>query len=113
MDLVAPMSDVRNTIAALFGIFDRVLMIPEPFLAALGYRDDARIAQTNYHYPVVNSVFSDIGVCSSDHSIVGHWKVMWVLPLKRSWRHAHPAQRRGQPRRRTQPGALAPHRGGA
>ena len=30
--------DIRR---CAYGIFDRVLLIPEPFLAALGYRDDA------------------------------------------------------------------------
>ena len=59
--------DIRR---CAFGIFDRVLMIPEPFLAALGYRDDARIAQTNYLDPVVNSLFIDIGGGTSDLCLV-------------------------------------------
>jgi rod shape-determining protein MreB len=59
--------DIRH---CAFGIFDRVLMIPEPFLAALGYRDDARIAQTNYLDPVVNSLFIDIGGGTSDLCLV-------------------------------------------
>lgn len=53
-----------------FGIFDRVLMIPEPFLAALGYRDDSRVAQPNYLDPVVNSLFIDIGGGTSDLCLV-------------------------------------------
>jgi len=52
------------------GIFDRVLMIPEPFLAALGYRDDARVSQPNYLDPVVNSLFIDIGGGTSDLCLV-------------------------------------------
>jgi rod shape-determining protein MreB and related proteins len=59
--------DIRR---CAFGIFDRVLMIPEPFLAALGYRDDARIAQPNYLDPVVNSLFIDIGGGTSDLCLV-------------------------------------------
>jgi rod shape-determining protein MreB len=53
-----------------FGIFDRVIMIPEPFLAALGYRDDSRLAQPNYLDPVVNSLFVDIGGGTSDLCLV-------------------------------------------
>ena len=52
------------------GIFDRVLLIPEPFLAALGYRDDSRISQPNYIDPVVNSLFIDIGGGTSDLCLV-------------------------------------------
>lgn len=59
--------DVRRT---AFGIFDRILLIPEPFLAALGYRDDSRLGQANYIDPVVNSLFVDIGGGTSDLSLV-------------------------------------------
>lgn len=52
------------------GIFDRVLMIPEPFLAALGYREDARVGQANYVDPVTNSLFIDIGGGTSDLCLV-------------------------------------------
>lgn len=59
--------DIRR---AAQGIFDRILLIPEPFLAALGFRDDARIAQPNYIDPVVNSLFIDIGGGTSDLCLV-------------------------------------------
>lgn len=59
--------DIRR---CAFGIFDRMLMIPEPFLAALGYRDDSRIAQPNYLDPVMNSLFIDIGGGTSDLCLV-------------------------------------------
>jgi len=59
--------DIRR---CAFGIFDRVLLIPEPFLAALGYRDDARVNQPNYLDPVVNSLFVDIGGGTSDLCLV-------------------------------------------
>jgi rod shape-determining protein MreB len=52
------------------GIFERILMIPEPFLAALGYRDDARVGQPDYIDPVVNSLFIDIGGGTSDICLV-------------------------------------------
>jgi len=52
------------------GIFSRVLLIPEPFLAALGYRDDSRVRQSGYVDPVVNSLFIDIGGGTSDLCLV-------------------------------------------
>ena len=63
----AAREDVRH---AVTGIFDRVLLVPEPFLAALGYRDDARLGQPGYVDPVVNSLFIDIGGGTSDLCLV-------------------------------------------
>lgn len=55
---------------AVSGTFDRVLLIPEPFLAALGVRDDARLGQSNYVDPVTNSLFVDIGAGTTDLCLV-------------------------------------------
>lgn len=52
------------------GVFERVLLIPEPFLAALGYRDDSRLNQPNYVDPVTNSLFVDIGGGTSDVCLI-------------------------------------------
>jgi rod shape-determining protein MreB len=51
-------------------IFSRILLIPEPFLAALGFRDDSRVKQSGYVDPVVNSLFVDIGAGTSDLCLV-------------------------------------------
>jgi rod shape-determining protein MreB and related proteins len=59
--------DIRR---AAYGVFDRVIFIPEPFLAALGYRDDSRLNQPTYLDPVVNSLFLDIGGGTSDICLV-------------------------------------------
>lgn len=59
--------DIRQ---AVTGLFDRVLLIPEPFLAALGYRDDARVNQPGYVDPVTNSLFIDIGGGTTDLCLV-------------------------------------------
>jgi rod shape-determining protein MreB and related proteins len=59
--------DIRQSVT---GVFDRVLLVPEPFLAALGYRDDARLGQPGYVDPVVNSLFIDIGGGTSDLCLV-------------------------------------------
>ncbi len=63
-----PARDVMRSCA--LGIFDRILLIPEPFLAALGYRDDSRVGQANYVDPVTNSLFVDIGGGTSDLCLV-------------------------------------------
>ncbi len=52
------------------GIFSRILLIPEPFLAALGFRDDSRVGQSGYVDPVVNSLVIDIGGGTSDLCLV-------------------------------------------
>ena len=52
------------------GVCERLLLIPEPFLAALGYRDDARLNQPNYVDPVTNSLFIDIGGGTSDLCLI-------------------------------------------
>ena len=49
---------IRDAVA---GLFDRVILIPEPFLAALGCRDEARLSDPGYIDPVRNSLFIDIG----------------------------------------------------
>jgi rod shape-determining protein MreB len=59
--------DIRNCAA---GVFDRVLLIPEPFLAALGFRDESRLGQPNYVDPVSNSLFIDIGGGTSDLCLI-------------------------------------------
>lgn len=59
--------DIRR---CAYGIFDRILLIPEPFLAALGFRDDSRVGQPGYIDPVVNSLFIDIGGGTSDLCLV-------------------------------------------
>ncbi len=55
---------------AALGSFDRLLLIPEPFLAALGFRDDGRVGQPGYVDPVTNSLFIDIGGGTSDLCLV-------------------------------------------
>jgi rod shape-determining protein MreB len=59
--------DIRK---AAQGVFDRVLLIPEPFLSALGYRDDSRVGQAGYNDPAMNSLFIDIGGGTSDLCLV-------------------------------------------
>lgn len=63
----AAREDVRDTVA---GLFDRVLLVPEPFLAALGFRDDERLTDPDYVDPVRNSLFVDIGGGTTDVCLV-------------------------------------------
>ncbi|TVR54402.1 MAG: hypothetical protein EA425_01870 [Puniceicoccaceae bacterium] len=60
-------AEARESIRrAAAGIFDKVIMIPEPFLAALGFRDEGRLDSANYVDPVRNSLYIDIGAGSTD-----------------------------------------------
>jgi rod shape-determining protein MreB and related proteins len=59
---------------ALKGVFHKVLFVPEPFLAALGYRDESRLSDPEYQDPVLNSLYIDIGAGSTDVCLVqGHY----------------------------------------
>jgi len=59
--------DLRQAVA---GVFDRVILIPEPFLAALGYRDESCLGDSTYVDPVSNSLFVDIGGGTTDVCLV-------------------------------------------
>ncbi len=60
----------ENVRTAVTGVFDKVILIPEPFLAALGYRDESRLDDPDYVDPVRNSMFIDIGAGSADICLV-------------------------------------------
>ncbi len=63
--------DAREAIRTAFkGIFNKVILIPEPFLAALGYRDETKLGTPGYIDPVNNSIFIDIGAGSADLCLV-------------------------------------------
>ncbi|MFI5337969.1 MAG: rod shape-determining protein [Opitutales bacterium] len=69
-DLVAR----ENARAAVQGLFSKVLFVPEPFLAAMGYRDETRLSDPDYQDPVLNSLYIDIGAGSTDVCLVqGHY----------------------------------------
>lgn len=60
----------ENTRLAVTGIFDKVILIPEPFLAALGSREEDQLLQDDYVDPVCNSLFIDIGAGSTDVCLI-------------------------------------------
>lgn len=60
----------ENVREAVTGVFDKVILIPEPFLAALGYRDEAQLGHEDYVDPVANSLFIDIGGGSTDLCVI-------------------------------------------
>jgi len=59
-----------NLQEAAKGAFDGILFIPEPFLAALGMRDENRLQDPEYKDPVSNSLFVDIGAGTTDFCTV-------------------------------------------
>jgi rod shape-determining protein MreB len=58
--------DLEKLRDALGSNFSRFLIVPEPFLAALGIRDDARSGDAGYADPVKASMIVDIGAGSTD-----------------------------------------------
>lgn len=67
---VADAEAKENLKKAAKGAFDGILFIPEPFLAALGMRDEGRLQDPEYKDPVSNSLFVDIGAGTTDFCIV-------------------------------------------
>lgn len=62
----ATASDLSNLRQAMGYNFPKFLIIPEPFLAALGARDEDRLKESNYIDPTKNSLFIDIGAGTTD-----------------------------------------------
>ena len=60
----------ENIKIAARGAFEGILLIPEPFLAALGMRDEERLKDPDYVDPVSNSLFIDIGAGTTDFCII-------------------------------------------
>jgi rod shape-determining protein MreB len=64
----------ENVRTAMQNVFDKVIFVPEPFLAALGCRDESRLSEADYKDPVLNSLYIDIGAGSTDVCLVqGHY----------------------------------------
>ena len=60
-------ADAKNNLQrAAKGAFDEILFYPEPFLAALGMRDESKLDDPDYKDPVSNSLFVDIGAGTTD-----------------------------------------------
>ena len=62
--------DRENVRVAVTGLFDKVILIPEPFLAALGCREVSKNSGSGYIDPISNSIFVDIGAGSSDICLI-------------------------------------------
>jgi rod shape-determining protein MreB len=50
--------------------FQSVILLPQPFLAALGYRDESRLAEPDYVDPIRNSIFIDLGASATNLCLV-------------------------------------------
>lgn len=62
--------DRENVRVSVTGLFDKVILIPEPFLAALGCREVSKSSESGYIDPISNSIFVDIGAGSSDICLI-------------------------------------------
>ena len=56
--------------SAVSGLFERILMVPEPFLSAMGLRDESRLNDPNYVDPTRHSLIVDIGAGTTDMCLV-------------------------------------------
>lgn len=59
--------NLRQTIAEHF---PSVILLPQSYLAAIGYRDESRLLDSDYLDPVRNSIFIDIGASSTNFCLV-------------------------------------------
>lgn len=74
---------------ACSGVFEGFILAPEPFLAALGFRDDSRLKSGDYHDPVRNSLIIDIGAGTTDLCVIqGRYptdKDTYSFPVAGDW----------------------------
>ena len=63
-------SSIDSLKQSAVGAFDGVLFVPEPFLAALGGRDETKLEDPDYVDPASNSLLIDIGAGTTDYCIV-------------------------------------------
>lgn len=66
----APAEKCHDLRAAVGGAFSKILIVPEPFLAAMGFRDESRLEDPSYVDPTRNSLFVDIGAGTTDFCMV-------------------------------------------
>ena len=59
-------NDLENLRDALGTNFNRFLTVPEPFLAALGIRNESQLNDPKYSDPVKNSMIVDVGAGTTD-----------------------------------------------
>lgn len=81
--------DYANMREVLSVAFSQTTLVPEPFLAALGYRNEKRLGEENYIDPVRNSLFVDIGAGTTDLCIIQGYipgqKDLISLPFAGDW----------------------------
>ncbi len=56
--------------SAVSGLFERILVVPEPFLSAMGLRDESKLGDPNYVDPTRHSLIVDIGAGTTDMCLV-------------------------------------------
>jgi rod shape-determining protein MreB len=58
---------IRGCVA---GLFERIVVVPEPFLAAMGLREESRLGDPEYVDPTRHSLVVDIGAGTTDLCLV-------------------------------------------
>ncbi|MDQ7780099.1 MAG: rod shape-determining protein [Planctomycetota bacterium] len=66
----APADKLKELRRSVGHAFSRILILPEPFLAAVGLRDDSRLEDPAYRDPTRASLVVDIGAGTTDFCVV-------------------------------------------
>ncbi|MBI3098005.1 MAG: rod shape-determining protein [Planctomycetes bacterium] len=66
----ASTEDLSSLRQASAHAFAKILIVPEPFLAAMGLRDESRLSDNGYIDPTRNSLIVDIGAGTTDFCMV-------------------------------------------
>jgi rod shape-determining protein MreB len=66
----APADKLKELRRSVSHVFARILILPEPFLAAVGLRDESQLDNPNYLDPTRASLIVDIGAGTTDFCIV-------------------------------------------
>lgn len=62
--------EVKRIRSSVAGLFERMLVVPEPFLAAMGLREETRLSDPGYVDPTRHSLIVDIGAGTTDLCLV-------------------------------------------
>lgn len=60
----------ENIREVVSGIFDQIMLVPEPFLAALGFRNEQMLQDSSYVDPIRHSLVIDIGAGTTDLCLI-------------------------------------------
>ncbi len=66
----ATAENVKKIRFCVSDVFQKIVVVPEPFLAAMGLRDESKVADSSYVDPTRHSMIVDIGAGTTDICLV-------------------------------------------